>query len=99
LGPDTPLHLSRFFPHYEFQHLPPTPVDTLLKAREITLEEGLRYVYVGNVRGGGYEDTECPSCGEKVVKRTGYTVTGWNLDDENRCKKCGESIPIVGKPT
>lgn len=97
LGPNTPLHLSRFFPQYKFKHLPPTPVDTLLHAREIAVEEGLHYVYVGNVRGGGYEDTVCPKCREPVVKRTGYTVTGWNLDDDNRCKKCGEPIPIVGK--
>lgn len=98
LGPDVPLHLSRFFPQYEFQHLPPTPVDTLLKARETALEEGLRYVYVGNVRGGGYEDTICPKCGEHVVKRTGYTVNKWEIDEENKCKKCGELIPIIGKP-
>ena len=98
LGPDTPLHLSRFFPQYKFQHLPPTPVEILLQAREIAIEEGLHYVYVGNVRGGGYEDTVCPKCSEHVVKRTGYTVTKWGLDDQNRCKKCGEPIPIIGKP-
>ncbi len=98
LGADIPLHLSRFFPQYNFTHLPPTPIDSLLKAREIALEEGLRYVYVGNVRDGGYEDTICPKCDEHVVNRTGYTVNQWNLDEDNKCRKCGEPIPIVGRP-
>ncbi|HUV34483.1 MAG TPA: AmmeMemoRadiSam system radical SAM enzyme [Candidatus Desulfaltia sp.] len=96
LGPDTPLHLSRFFPTYKFQHLPPTPVETLERARDIASEEGVRYVFVGNVRGGRYEDTVCPGCGTHVVKRSGYTITGWSLDKDNRCKKCGASIPVVG---
>jgi len=96
LGPDTPLHLSRFFPMYKFQHVPPTPVETLVRAREIALEEGVRYVFVGNVRGGGYEDTVCPSCGTRVIKRSGYKVTGWSLDKDNRCKKCGAQLPVVG---
>ena len=99
LGPDTPLHLSRFFPQYKFKHLPPTPIKTLERAREIALEEGLRYVFVGNVRSGDGEDTVCPQCGEHVVKRVGYTITRWSLDDDNRCSKCGESIPIRGKRT
>ena len=97
LGPDVPLHISRFHPAHKFRHLPPTPVDTLFKAREIAQESGLRYVFVGNVRGEGYEDTVCPSCGEHVVKRSGYDITGWSLDGSNRCTKCGEPVPIVGK--
>ncbi len=96
LGPDVPLHLSRFFPTYKFQHLPPTPVGTLLRAREIAEEEGVRYVFVGNVRGGGYEETLCPKCGKKVINRSGYTITGWHLTKDNKCKYCGEKIPIVG---
>lgn len=98
LGPDTPLHLSRFFPHYKFKHLPPTPIETLIKAREIAIEEGLHYVYVGNVRNTGYEDTICPNCGEHVVKRRGYTITKWGLNKQNQCSKCGEPIPIIGSP-
>ncbi len=97
LSPDVPLHLSRFHPAHKFQHLPPTPVETLLRARDIAHEAGLRYVFVGNVRGEGYEDTVCPSCGEHVIKRSGYDITIWSLDESNRCKKCGEPIPIVGK--
>jgi pyruvate formate lyase activating enzyme len=97
LGPDIPLHISRFFPMYKFQHLPPTPIETLMKAREIALEEGLRYVFVGNVRGGGEEDTVCPKCGDHVVKRRGYTIVEWNLTQNMQCGNCGESIPIMGQ--
>ena len=97
IGPDTPLHLSRFFPMYKFKHLPPTPVETLMDAKKSALEEGLHYVFVGNVRGGGEEDTVCPNCGAHTVKRSGYNITGWELTDEMRCKKCGTLIPIAGK--
>jgi len=96
LGPETPLHLSRFFPMYKFQHVPPTPVETLVRAREIAVEEGVRYVFVGNVRGGGYEDTVCHVCGKTVISRSGYTITGWYLDEDKRCIHCGAEIPIVG---
>jgi pyruvate formate lyase activating enzyme len=98
LGPDTSLHLSRFFPHHKFNHLPSTPVETLYKAREIAMEEGVRYVYVGNVPLNKYGDTYCHSCGEKVIERRGYTISGWRLDDENKCLYCGTRIPVVGKP-
>lgn len=97
LGPETPLHLSRFFPMYKFQHVPPTPAETLVRAREIAMGEGVRYVFVGNVRGGGYEDTVCHVCGEPVISRSGYTVTGWHLDEEKRCLHCGAEIPVVGQ--
>ena len=97
MNPDIPLHLSRFFPMYQFQHLPPTPVETLMRAKQIAIEEGLHYVFVGNVRGGGEEDTVCPSCGTRVVKRSGYDITGWSLTDDMKCTKCGESIPIIGQ--
>ena len=96
LGPDTPLHLSRFFPHYKFTHVSPTPVETLMRVREIAVEEGCRYVYVGNVPMNKYENTYCPSCGRVVIERVGYTITDWHLDEENRCEYCGEPIPIVG---
>ena len=96
LGPDTPLHLSRFFPQYMFNHVPITPVETLVRAREMAMEEGLRYVFVGNVQ-NDFDNTFCPSCGRAVIERRGYSVDGWNLDDEKRCKYCGESIAISGE--
>jgi pyruvate formate lyase activating enzyme len=96
LGSDTPLHLSRFWPQYKFSHIPPTPVETLLNARKIARNEGVQYVYVGNVR-TEYENTVCPGCGKTVIERTGYNITSWNLDLYNRCKGCGASIPVVGQ--
>jgi pyruvate formate lyase activating enzyme len=97
LGADTPLHLSRFFPHYKFTHVPQTPVETLVKARRIAMEEGVRYVYVGNVPLSDYEDTFCHCCGKPIIEREGYTISGWHLDDGNNCEHCGEHIPIVGR--
>ena len=95
LGSDTPLHLSRFWPQYKFSHIPPTPVEILLNAREIAREEGVQYVYVGNVR-NEYENTLCPSCGKTVIERAGYNITSWSLGPDNRCKGCGAKIPVVG---
>lgn len=97
MGPDVPLHLSRFYPMYKFKDKPPTPVETLVKAREVALEEGLRYVFVGNVRGAGYEDTICPNCDNHVIRRSGYNISGWDIDEENHCKKCGYEIAIEGE--
>lgn len=94
---DVPLHLSRFFPMYKFNHLEPTPVETLKRAKSIAEEEGLHYVFVGNVRGGGQEDTVCPGCGEHVVERTGYMIRKWRLTEDMQCIDCGESIPITGQ--
>jgi pyruvate formate lyase activating enzyme len=96
MGPDVPLHLSRFYPQYMFSHLPETPVETLLRARDIAKEEGVRYVYVGNVPGKGYEDTICPKCGKVVIGRVGYDVTSWHIDEGHRCEFCREPIPLVG---
>jgi len=97
MDPAVPLHLSRFFPMYKFNHLEPTPVETLKRAKSIAEEEGLHYVFVGNVRGGGQEDTVCPGCGEQVVERTGYMIRKWSLTEDMRCINCGESIPITGQ--
>jgi pyruvate formate lyase activating enzyme len=97
IGSNTPLHLSRFFPMYKFQHIPPTPLETLEKAKLIAEKVGLNYVFVGNVRGRGNEDTVCPKCGQHVIKRSGYNITDWHLTDEMKCSKCGENIPIVGR--
>ena len=73
---------------------PPTPVATLRLAREIGLEEGLRFVYEGNVPGEGGEDTYCPACGAKLVKRYGFRIEESRLSD-GKCSKCGETIEGV----
>ena len=97
LGPDTPIHFLRFHPDYKMMEFPWTPVETLEKHCAVAKEEGLRYVYVGNVPGHKLENTYCPGCGAIAVKRYGFDITGWYLDRENRCKKCGTKIAIVGR--
>ena len=74
LGPGTPWHVSRFYPRYKEQDLPPTDVRALTRVREIGLEAGLHYVYVGNVPGDDGEKTRCPNCSELLVDRTGYSI-------------------------
>lgn len=97
LGPDTPLHLSRFYPHYKFMDRSPTPIETIERAYRIAREEGLRYIYVGNVFGHKGEYTYCPNCGKPVIKRIGFEIVEYNLDEDNRCKYCSTKISIVGK--
>jgi pyruvate formate lyase activating enzyme len=91
LGPDVPLHFSRFFPQYRLENLPPTPVSTLDQAYEICREEGLHYVYVGNVPGHKAENTYCPNCSRRIITRGGYRLE--NLDVKNgKCRFCGYAI-------
>lgn len=92
VGPDVPLHFSRFWPQYKLRSLYPTPIETLKNARDIALEEGLHYVYIGNVPEVGFESTVCPSCGKTVIKRVGYKVIENNVSSDGRCKFCGGKI-------
>jgi len=91
LGADTPLHFSRFTPMYKLIALNPTPVETLEKARQIALDCGLKYVYIGNVPGHAGENTYCPRCKKIVIARSGFTVSEINLVS-GKCKFCGEKI-------
>ncbi len=97
LGPDTPIHFLRFHPDYKMMEFPWTPVETLEKHCAVAKEAGLKYVYIGNVPGHKLENTYCPGCGAIAVKRYGFDITGWYLDRDNKCKKCGEKIAIVGR--
>ncbi len=102
LGPDTPLHLTRFYPAYrarEYGLKRITPVETLERARKIALEEGLEYVFVGNIPGHEGENTFCPACGQTVIERHGFSITGYYVTKEGRCSGCGKKIPITGEPT
>lgn len=98
LGPDTPIHFLRFHPDYKMMEFDSTPVSTLERHYEIAKEEGLRYVYLGNVPGHKYEHTYCPECHAIAVGRYGFSVTSWALDSKNCCNSCGFPIPIVGHP-
>jgi pyruvate formate lyase activating enzyme len=94
LGPDVPLHFSRFYPLYKLKALPPTPVTTLEEARNTALKEGLNFVYIGNVPGHPGQHTDCPSCNARLTERTGYMVQVVHLK-EGSCGKCGLPIPGV----
>lgn len=95
LGPETPWHVSRFHPTYKLMDRPPTPVQTLLTARDIGSASGLRYVYTGNVPGENGEDTVCYRCGKTLVERWGFEIRAYNIEN-GRCKYCGVSIDGVG---
>ncbi len=95
LGPETPWHVSRFYPHYQMTDVPPTPVAVLKRAREIGLEEGLRYVYSGNVPGDEGEHTYCYQCGEVLIRRWGFTILEYKIR-EGKCPKCGAVIDGLG---
>lgn len=96
LGPETPVHFLRFHPDFKMLDYPPTPVETLEKHVRVAREEGLKYVYIGNVPGHPYEHTYCPNCGRVVIARYGFEILEWNLTEDNRCKFCGYKINIVG---
>ncbi len=92
LGPNHPLHFTRFVPRYKLNRLPPTPVSTLERCREIALKAGLHYVYVGNVPLHDANHTYCHQCGRRVVERLGYHIPAYHLKD-GCCKFCGTAIP------
>jgi len=94
LGPDVPLHFSRFYPTYRLTNVPPTPVETLTRCRDIALAQGLHYVYVGNVPGHPGESTYCPRCKRVLIERRVFTILQDNLRS-GKCKSCGAAIPGV----
>ncbi len=96
LGPETPWHVTRFFPHAEMSHLSPTPVSTLLQAREIGLQAGLSFVYVGNLPGTDAENTLCPGCGKLSIRRTGYRTELLGVAPGGRCRHCGADLNLRG---
>ncbi|MFZ5571726.1 MAG: AmmeMemoRadiSam system radical SAM enzyme [Thermodesulfobacteriota bacterium] len=100
LGPDNPLHFIRFFPKYKLDRLPPTPVSTLTRFRELAMQAGIRYVYVGNVPGHEGHHTYCHACGKLLIRREGYFIPEYNLSG-HQCRFCREVIPGVwpGEPS
>lgn len=108
LGADTPWHCSGYYPAYKFT-APLTPLQTLERAHDIGREEGLDFVYLGNVLGHqaeslaakrlaaenlAYENTYCPGCGELLIRRSVLRVTQYRLKDK-KCSRCGRTIPVV----
>ncbi|MBY5921787.1 AmmeMemoRadiSam system radical SAM enzyme [Ferrimonas balearica] len=97
LGPDVPLHFSAFHPDFKMLDRPATPPATLTRARSIAMEEGLHYVYTGNVHDPKGGSTWCPGCGALVIERDWYQLGQWGVKVDatgaGQCAKCGEAIP------
>ncbi len=89
LGPDVPMHFTAFHPDFKMSELPPTNPQTLSRAREIALSNGVRHAFTGNVVDPSGGSTYCHGCGRMVIGRDWYRLTAWELDDEGRCRKCG----------
>ncbi len=96
LGTGTPWHITAFYPTYKMLDKPRTPVSTLRRAREIGLEAGLQFVYVGNIPGEEGENTFCPACGRKVIDRSGFSLRDVRVK-EGKCDFCGENLPGIWK--
>ena len=94
LGPEVPLHFSAFHPDWKMQDKPRTPPATLLRARDIAMQNGLRYVYVGNVHNKAGASTYCHQCGQLLIGRDWYQLSEWNLTSEGACNRCG--TPCAG---
>lgn len=94
LGPDVPVHFSRFHPAYRLPDLPPTPTSSLEEARKRSLDAGLNYVYIGNVAGHEADSTCCHSCSEMIIERFGYKVSSIEMDG-NKCRYCGTVQPGI----
>lgn len=92
LGEDLPWHVSAYYPTYRMTDRPRTPVKTLRRAREIGREEGLLFVYTGNVPGDEGENTYCPQCGTCVIRRCGFQVLSMDLED-GKCRRCKRELP------
>ncbi|HWT25131.1 MAG TPA: AmmeMemoRadiSam system radical SAM enzyme [Solirubrobacteraceae bacterium] len=95
LGTDVPLHFTAFHPDYKLRDRPPTPPETLTRARSIARDNGLRFVYTGNVHDAAGGSTYCPGCGALVVERDWYRLGAYGLSDDGRCSACGTRIAGV----
>jgi pyruvate formate lyase activating enzyme len=95
IDPNIPWHVSQFYPAYKLVDRPPTSVATLRRAREIGMEEGLRYVYEGNAPGEGGENTYCHVCGTMLIERDGLELMRNRLQD-GKCPECGTKIDGIG---
>ncbi len=96
IGPDVPVHFTRFHPDYKLLNLSPTPISVLERARDIAMAKGIHFAFVGNVPGHTGNNTYCPSCRKAVIKRSGFFVVEKHLKD-GRCEYCNQLIAGVWK--
>ncbi len=94
LGPDVPIHFTRFHPEYLLKNLPPTPLETLERAKAVADAEGLHFAYIGNVPGHPAENTRCPKCRRVIVARLGFTIQEMHIR-KGKCEYCQQVIPGV----
>ncbi|MDD5676646.1 MAG: AmmeMemoRadiSam system radical SAM enzyme [Kiritimatiellae bacterium] len=94
LSPDVPLHFSRYHPMYKIKNIPPTPPDTLRRARQIAVAEGCRFVYIGNIPGEEAQNTICPYCQAMLIRRYEYRILENNIV-KGTCRACGKTIAGV----
>lgn len=99
LGPDVPMHFTAFHPDWKMQDKPPTPVETLIRAREIAIQNGVRYAYVGNVHDKTHESTYCHQCGQLLIGRDWYVLSDWNLTENGHCNQCGTKCAGIFQAT
>jgi len=92
LGTDVPLHFSAFHPDYKMPDVPATPATTLSRARNIALQQGLQYVYTGNVHNQEGDTTFCPACHAKLIERDWYQINQYCLTESGVCPDCGTQI-------
>jgi pyruvate formate lyase activating enzyme len=95
VGEDIPWHITAFYPAFKLQDVPPTPIESLRKARKIGMDVGLRYVYEGNVPGEGGENTYCYNCGKLIIGRYGFEIRANKLINGS-CPNCMTHIDGVG---
>ncbi len=99
LGPDVPMHFSAFHPDWKMRDHPSTPPETLRRAREIALKNGVRYAYTGNVHDKKGDTTYCHACGEALIGRDWYELLSWDLGAKGTCRHCGTSCAGVFEET
>ncbi len=92
ISPEIPWHISRYYPRYKYDQAPPTPINTIEKAREIGLSEGLHFVYSGNVMGHDGENTYCPNCKKLIIARKGFFIERLDMKG-HACGYCNHTIP------
>ena len=97
LGPDVPLHFTKFHPDYEMLDVAPTPAATCERARRQAVAAGLHYVYTGNIRDLAGQSTYCPGCAALVIERDGYSQGTYAIAD-GHCSHCGAPIAGVFDP-
>ena len=95
LGPDVPVHFTAFHPDFKLRDRPPTPPETLKRARRIALDNGIRYAYTGNTQDPAGQSTYCHQCRTQVIERDWYRLGRYRVTGDGRCAACSAQLPGV----